>query len=146
MPLNNLFDLCIPYILQYEGGYVFDKTDKGGETNYGISKRAYPLVDIKALTKQGAIDIYRRDYWIKSGSDSLDWPLCLVHFDTAVNMGVIRSKQFLEKSNNVDEYLAVRMQYYKDIITKNPSQIKYLKGWTNRLESLRTVAKRQIIL
>ena len=33
-----------------EGGYVNNSRDPGGETNFGISKRAYPNVDIKNLT------------------------------------------------------------------------------------------------
>jgi lysozyme family protein len=46
-----------------EGGYVFHPKDPGGETKYGISKRSYPNVDIKNLTKGQAMDIYRRDFW-----------------------------------------------------------------------------------
>src|SRR5437870_3022167 len=33
---------CIFIIMGFEGGYVNDPLDPGGETNYGISKRAYP--------------------------------------------------------------------------------------------------------
>ena len=51
--------------LDHEGGYVNDPTDPGGETNYGISKRAYPKIDIKALTKHEAVKIYYKDYWVK---------------------------------------------------------------------------------
>ena len=52
-------------------GYVNDPKDPGGETNYGISKRAYPDVDIKNLTEDGAKDIYKRDYWDKNKCEDL---------------------------------------------------------------------------
>lgn len=57
------FDPAIAYVLANEGGYVNDPNDPGGETNFGISKRAYPDVDIKNLTVDGAKAIYRRDFW-----------------------------------------------------------------------------------
>ena len=57
------FEQAIEVALKREGGYVHDPADAGGETNYGISKRRYPEVDIKALTRQGASDLYRRDFW-----------------------------------------------------------------------------------
>ena len=58
-------------VLNHEGGYVDDPDDNGGETNFGISKRAYPRVDIKNLTRKQAIKIYYQDYWIKTGVEFL---------------------------------------------------------------------------
>lgn len=40
------FDLAFEIIIGHEGGYVNDPRDPGGETRYGISKRAYPNEDI----------------------------------------------------------------------------------------------------
>ena len=40
------FNDVIDKVLEHEGGYVNDPNDLGGETKYGISKRAYPDVDI----------------------------------------------------------------------------------------------------
>ena len=40
------FDEIIDNVLESEGGYVNDKDDAGGETNMGISKKAYPDLDI----------------------------------------------------------------------------------------------------
>ena len=45
------FNKIIEKVLEHEGGYVNDPTDLGGETKYGITKRFYPDVDIKNLTK-----------------------------------------------------------------------------------------------
>ena len=55
----------VNHTLEEEGGYVNDSTDKGGETNFGISKRAYPDVDIFNLKEDEAIDIYWDDYWVR---------------------------------------------------------------------------------
>ena len=52
-------------VIGHEGGYVFDPDDAGGETIYGISKRAYPHLDIKELTLDDARKIYFEDYWKK---------------------------------------------------------------------------------
>uniref|UniRef100_UPI0039E582BF glycosyl hydrolase 108 family protein n=1 Tax=Klebsiella pneumoniae TaxID=573 RepID=UPI0039E582BF len=58
-----MFDDLIGRVLGHEGGYVNDPRDPGGETQFGISKRAYPNVDIKGLTRETAISIYKRDFW-----------------------------------------------------------------------------------
>ena len=57
------FTRCIRHILNEEGGYVNHAKDPGGETKYGISKRAYPHLDINNLTLDEAEAIYRLDYW-----------------------------------------------------------------------------------
>ena len=57
------FAKAIEYVLANEGGYVNNPADPGGETNFGISKRQYPLLNIKDLTRDEAIAIYERDYW-----------------------------------------------------------------------------------
>ena len=36
------FQKAIEFVLRWEGGYVNDPDDPGGETNFGISKRAHP--------------------------------------------------------------------------------------------------------
>lgn len=84
-------DEIISRIMSFEGGYVNDPKDSGGETKFGISKRAYPKVDIKSLTVQTATEIYKRDYWNKIRGDELHPAVAFVIMDTAVNSGVSRS-------------------------------------------------------
>ncbi|MDE2098405.1 MAG: peptidoglycan-binding protein [Patescibacteria group bacterium] len=57
------FDDAIATLLGDEGGYINSLNDPGGETKYGISKRAYPNLDIKNLTVAQAEQIYERDFW-----------------------------------------------------------------------------------
>ena len=54
----------IKHVLKREGGYVNDPDDPGGETKYGISKRAHPDVDIASLTPESAAEIYKDYYWL----------------------------------------------------------------------------------
>ena len=80
------FDTAFDRLLGHEGGYVNHPDDPGGETNWGISKRSYPSVDIKALTRLQAKEIYRRDFWDPLG----DAPAAVKFqaFDFAVNSGI----------------------------------------------------------
>lgn len=88
---------AIAYLLEDEGGYVHDPHDPGGETNMGISKRAYPLLPIALLTKADAEGIYRRDYWDAASCGTLPPPLGYALLDGAVNMGrdtAVRALQY----------------------------------------------------
>src|SRR3990167_8279839 len=92
MAIKSDFDISFDWILQAEGGYGYDPNDPGGETKYGISKRAYPDVDIVNLTEAQAKEIYRRDYWQKAGCENHKWPLNICIFDMAVNQGVNKAR------------------------------------------------------
>lgn len=72
---------------QIGGDYVNDARDPGGETNFGISKRSYPRVNIRDLTRDDAVAIYRRDFWDASNCDALPAKLAVALFDCAVNQG-----------------------------------------------------------
>lgn len=91
------FDRAVDIVLDLEGGER-EVVDTGGFTKWGISQRAYPSLDIAALTRQDAIDIYERDYWNASGADRLPWPLSLCVFDAAVNQGVDPAIRMLQKA------------------------------------------------
>lgn len=91
------FQDCVEFILEHEGGYVFDPRDPGGETNYGISKRQYPEKDIKSLTKTDAVLIYRTDYWEAVSADELPGKIRLAVFDCAVNQGVGTAIHILQR-------------------------------------------------
>ena len=75
-------------VIGHEGGYVNDPRDPGGETKFGISKRAYPNEDIANLTLERARELYRRDYWDKIRGEDLPAPIDDYTFDFAVNSGV----------------------------------------------------------
>jgi lysozyme family protein len=99
--MPSTFDIAIEKTLAHEGGYVNDPSDPGGETNFGISKRAYPDLPISALTRDLAITIYHRDYWKTPGFDQIENPaLATKLFDLGVNMGTIRAVKLLQQATN----------------------------------------------
>lgn len=57
------FKEIIQFTLDFEGGYVNNTNDPGGETKFGISKKAFPRLDIKNLTKEEAQKIYFLNYF-----------------------------------------------------------------------------------
>jgi lysozyme family protein len=79
------FAAAVEYVLANEGGYVNDPADPGGETNFGISKRQYPLLDIRNLTRPEAVDIYQRDYWKPEFAELASQRIATKVFDAYVN-------------------------------------------------------------
>lgn len=130
----------LEFILKAEGGYVNHPNDPGGETKYGISKRAYPNEDIKNLTLERACELYKRDYMDKVVTEDMSFGQKLFLVDTAVNMGVGRAREFLKASNgDLDQLFALREARYAKIITANPKLATFRKGWANRLKHLKEV-------
>ena len=95
------FDKAFQITVGVEGGYVNDPADPGGETRYGISKRAHPDVDIKSLTLDQARDIYRRDYWQAASCDSMPERIGHLVFDCAVHHGVKTAIKLLQRALKV---------------------------------------------
>lgn len=86
MSFDRAFDTAFDRLLGHEGGYVNHPKDPGGETNWGISKRSYPNVDIKNLTREQAAQIYLRDFWQPLGEAPA--AVKFQAFDFAVNSGI----------------------------------------------------------
>ena len=152
------FDEIIEITLKHEGGYVNDPTDLGGETNFGITKRFYPDVDIKNLTKEGAKKIYKKDYWDKNKVGDLPDDLKHIFFDMCINQGRRTAVKVLQRTiNNKGGKLVVdggfgpgtsfalakytpelarvrcyRLKHYYDLVNKKPEQEKFLFGWFRR--------------
>ena len=96
-----LFDQCFDKLMGHEGGYVNNAKDPGGETNWGISKRSYPQIDIKNLSREGAKAIYKTDYWDRAQCDRLPPTLAYLLFDCAVNSGIGQAVRFLQRAVGV---------------------------------------------
>lgn len=141
--MNNLmlqdkeFSRCIPFVLEREGGYSNDPKDPGGETKYGISKKAWPKLDIKNLTLEDAKVIYYQHYWLFV-ADKLSWPLNLCVFDTAVNQGTKKARQLLKQSGeDWKKYLELRRIEYLELIRSKPVLDRFRRGWLNRINELK---------
>ena len=104
------FEDAFKIVLGFEGGYVNDPADKGGETNYGITastlnsaknKGWVPFnITIKDIKLEYAKTIYKKGYWDAIQANSLPHPLDLILFDSAVNHGPNAAVKLLQKSLN----------------------------------------------
>lgn len=90
------FDKSFERLIGHEGGYVNNPLDKGGETNWGISKRSYPTLNIASLTQYDSKAIYLRDFWKPAGCDQVPESVAFALFDMAVNSGVSRAVKTLQ--------------------------------------------------
>jgi lysozyme family protein len=95
------FETAIERILAHEGGYSNHAEDPGGETKWGIAKRSYPSVDIKALTREGAKAIYLRDFWNPVARTVDDPALRFQMLDAAVNHGMGNAVRFAQRAVGV---------------------------------------------
>lgn len=145
------FETAIAFVLNEEGGYSNDPRDPGGETNFGISKRAHPQVDIKNLTLEEAESIYRYLYWDPCRCESLPPKLALIVFDSAVNQGVgtaikmlqasigtiqdgIVGPATIERANGADENTIITRFITERVLryTLSSSFLLYGRGWISR--------------
>ena len=95
------FDYAIQKLLKKEGGYVDHPADPGGRTNFGISQRSYPHLDIKHLTEDQAKEIYHRDYWQPCNLDMIcDQDLAAEILSLVVNIGPARAITLLQQTIN----------------------------------------------
>lgn len=94
-------------IFAFEGGYVFDKNDPGGETNHGITKAvavSYGYTgSMKALTQETATNIYVTNYINKPGYGdviTLSPAVGQKLVDAGVNAGPARSTRWFQFALN----------------------------------------------
>jgi len=92
------FDQAFDRLMGHEGGYVNNPLDPGGETNWGISKRSYPSVNIRALTRAEAKEIYRRDFWQKIHGETLADGVAFQVLDFAINSGIDTAIRKLQRA------------------------------------------------
>lgn len=145
MLIEQQFQRALAIVLGHEGGFVDNPADPGGATNFGITTRTLaswrgtPVeqTDVKTITPAEVQAIYRQHYWQASGAPALPYPLAVVHFDTAVNMGVGEAGKILARSNNdVATYLAQRKAVYQQIVQVRPDSAQFLPGWLKRVDQL----------
>lgn len=139
MSFNTVFDR----VIGHEGQYVNNPFDPGGETNWGISKREYPNLIIKELTREDAKNIYRNDFWDRIEADMLHDSVAYQLFDFAINSGIETSIRYLQRALDVadDGFIgpvtknAISHTTETDLIMRlNAERLDYmtrLKNWSN---------------
>lgn len=146
-----------------EGAYSNHPADKGGETMMGITvavarANGYigPMKDIPVWLVH---KIYEKNYWKPAKCDLMTENLSIVMFDSAVNHGVSGAAKLLQKTfdlvedgiigpktlgctmiadnDDVNKYLDVREERFKEIVKNDPTQGVFLNGWLRRVNNLR---------
>lgn len=144
------------------GGYTNDPKDAGGETKWGISKRAHPQLNIKALTYSQAVDTYKTQYWNDLYDYILSDMLAFKLFDLGILVGPKKAIKTLQSCviesgytiavdgnfgvisltaiNNLkqellyDSYIAAIEKYFRRIVFLKPWNKRFLTGWLRRLD------------
>ena len=126
------FDRAFAVIVGVEGGYVNDPNDPGGETKFGLSKRANPDLDIKNLTLGMAQDRYRTRYWNPYNLDSLEYGKALLVFDTAVNGGNHERWYSMYGGFPLIDFAQAYQAEHMLYLASLPGWINYGRGWSRR--------------
>lgn len=140
-------------------GYVNDPLDRGGETKYGVAKKANASLNITELTLEQAKTVYFNNYWRASRAGDIPGKWAIAHFDAATNHGVKRANILLQRAvgakddgifgmgtlgkvlSAIDtltpaELLAPRRAFFNAIVANDPTQKRFAKGWLARVDAL----------
>lgn len=157
MPESNRIVKIINDVLKREGEATQDPADKGGRTSFGISEKANPQAWADgSVSEAEAREIYLQKYVKFPGFDRItDAQLQAQLVDFGVNSGpqlAIRKLQEIlgvsadgvlgpetlsalatvhpEDVNSA--LVASRVRMIGKIVSKDPSQLKFLSGWLSR--------------
>lgn len=150
--MTTMFLKLIERVLGHEGRYVDDPDDPGGETQWGISKRSYPNVNIKELSRNDAIAIYYRDFWLKIMGDRFQDGVAYQLLDSAVNSGIKQTFRFLQRAIGVaddgffgphsqralqntseSDFIMLFISERLDFMTRLKNWPNHGKGWARRM-------------
>jgi lysozyme family protein len=109
--MTDIFEKVIKSVLENEGGFSDDPSDRGGRTQYGITQQTYdnwhdekgaPRDDVAQISLEEAVAIYREKYWEAGNFELINNPkLAGKLLDLAVNCGVGASVLLLQDAVNV---------------------------------------------
>lgn len=157
---------AIPLILKHEGGFVNHPKDPGGATNKGITLATFQryikpggtVEDLKRLTEDQAVVVYKRRYWDAVMADMLPPGVDYTVADFAVNSGPTRAARELQRvvGATVDGKIgpqtleAVRAMDPQEVVKKlNARRLAFMKslkggamwqtfgrGWQRRVDEV----------
>ena len=160
-PYRDLFNKMIDDLIQnFEGGYVNDPDDLGGETNYGItasvakafgydgSMRDLPLDTAEFIYK--VLYLYKPgiylipdsnlmrlvfDSQVQHGSRAVKWLQELINTkqDGIIGKKTIRRLDEYDMTNLYLSYITKRIRFYGYIISKRHQNAKFAYGWAKRV-------------
>lgn len=106
--MTHILKHSLDIIIENEGGFVNNPDDRGGPTNYGLSKRFLDkyhgrdvsIQEIAELTAEDAREIYTDAFYLKPRLDELPRALRLAVFDCLVHSGESNAIKILQFAIN----------------------------------------------
>lgn len=138
-------------VLAHEGGFSNHPADPGGATMKGVTQRVYdayrrtkglPLRSVRFIEPAELDAIYRQQYWNLVRGDDMPAGLDYALFDFAVNSGVKRANQFLQRGlgfvgEDVDGILGFRTMARVYDAAKKDEELLVTKLCEDRLKFVR---------
>jgi len=160
-------EILKPFILSWEGGFVNDPHDRGGATNKGVTIGTFRQVfgkdktvaDLKAITDEQWMTIFRKYYWDKWKADGInsqsianllvDWLWASGSYGVKIPQrvlgvsidGIVGTKTIaaINGYKNEKELFTKLWKEREAFFTRIAvgSQKKFLRGWLNRLNGIK---------
>jgi hypothetical protein len=128
------FDSAVSRLLIHEGGYAENDGNTGAPVNFGINQKANPDIDVKNLTREQAVQIYRTRYWNAINGDTLAPELQGTALDAAANQGPENARKWIaESGGDVVRFNELRRNHYEALLAK-PEYARFRRTWMGRLE------------
>ena len=129
--MQSNFEQCFALVLKNEGGYVDNPADPGGATNLGCTKavweqyigRSVTKDDIKALTPNDVMPLYKVKYWDTIKGDDLPKGVDYAVFDFAINSGPSRAAKALQSVLSVTVDGQIGSATLRALETANPREV-----------------------
>ena len=166
MAINN-WPQCFALVLKNESGYVDNPADPGGATNLGCTKATWeawvghPVTkdDIKALTPNDVMPLYKVKYWDTIKGDDLPEGVDYAVFDFAINSGPSRAAKALQSVLSITVDGQIGPATLRALEAANPREVAtavcearlaflqslstyatFGKGWSRRVSEVETVS------
>ena len=112
VPPGPSVDDMIEAILGREGGFVNDPADRGGPTNFGVTRstlakwrgQAVSADDVRAMPKDEAREIYRKNYFLLPKLNRLPLIIQPLLFDMSINHGPGGGIRLLQETLNAQNF------------------------------------------
>lgn len=151
----------------FEGGLSNHPADRGHLTKYGVTLETFQRIrpdasatDLKALTKEDAIDILTEEYALKPGFARIeDDAVRFAAIDYAIHSGPVASIRALQRAVAIESdgifgpateyavnkfdvrvllrlFVAARIRHLGRIITNDARQAAFAAGWLARVATI----------
>lgn len=165
--MKDNWEKCFALVLKNEGGYVDNPADPGGATNLGCTKAVWEQYvghsvtkdDIKALTPNDVMPLYKAKYWDTIKGDDLPEGVDYAVFDFAINSGPSRAAKTLQSVLSTNPDGQIGPATLRALETSNPREVAtavcearlaflqslptygtFGKGWSRRVSEVEQTA------